>query len=164
VVRELRERRPFYFSVSATTRDPRPGEIHGLHYWFVNPADFEELIGNGELLEWAEYNGRQYGTLRTPVLAHLAQGEDVILEIEVQGARQVRSSYPEAVMFFVLPPSLEELRHRLERRGDTNHAEIERRLAVADAEIGQAEGLFDYLVVNDDLERCVDEVLTLLGD
>ncbi len=108
------KQRPFYFSVSATTREARPGEIHGVHYWFVEPTDFAQLIDNKELLEWAEYNGRRYGTLRTPVLSHLAQGEDVILEIEVQGARQVRDSYPDAVMIFILPPSLDELRQRLE--------------------------------------------------
>ena len=133
-----------------------------MHYWFVDPTDFEQLIDNKELLEWAEYNGRRYGTLRTPVLSHLAQGEDVILEIEVQGAGQVRASYPEAVMIFILPPSLEELRRRLQQRGDTNEAEIARRLAIAEKEITQSEGLFDYLIINDDLDRCVDEVLSLI--
>jgi len=162
-VRELRERRPFYFSVSATTRPARPGEIHGVHYWFVAPDDFDELVGKDELLEWAEYNGRRYGTLRTPVLSHLAQGEDVILEIEVQGARQVRGSYPQALMFFIMPPSLDVLRARLEGRGDTSAEEIERRLAIAEAEIVEAEELFDYLVVNDDLDRCTTEILSLLS-
>ncbi|CAN5263837.1 guanylate kinase [soil metagenome] len=162
VVRELRERRPFYFSVSATTRNARPGEIHGVHYWFVEPPDFAELIANRELLEWAEYNGDRYGTLRTPVLSHLGMGEDVILEIEIQGARQVEDSYPDAVMFFVLPPSLGELRHRLERRGDTRPDEIERRLVIAEEEIAEAEELFDFLVVNDDLNRCVEEVISLI--
>ncbi|MDQ3501941.1 MAG: guanylate kinase [Actinomycetota bacterium] len=163
VVRLLREKRPFYFSVSATTRDPRPGEIHGVHYWFVDAADFAELIENQELLEWADYNGRRYGTLRTPVLSHLAQGEDVILEIEVQGARQVRNSYPGAVMFFILPPSVVELAQRLERRGDTSPAEITRRLGIAEQEIAEAEGLFDFLVVNEDLDRCVSEVLSFIS-
>ena len=162
-MRELRERRPFYFSVSATTRPARPGEIHGVHYWFVAPDDFDELVGKDELLEWAEYNGRRYGTLRTPVLSHLAQGEDVILEIEVQGARQVRGSYPQALMFFIMPPSLDVLRARLEGRGDTSAEEIERRLAIAEAEIVEAEELFDYLVVNDDLDRCTTEILSLLS-
>ncbi len=162
MVRRLREERPFYFSVSATTREARPGEIHGVHYWFVDPADFTQLIDNKELLEWAEYNGRRYGSLRTPVLSHLAQGEDVILEIEVQGARQVRDSYPEAVMIFILPPSIDELRKRLESRGDTDEAEITRRLDIAEQEVSEAEGLFDYLVVNDDLDRCVEEVISLI--
>lgn len=133
-----------------------------MHYWFVDPVDFLKLIDNKELLEWAEYNGCRYGTLRTPVLSHLAQGEDVILEIEVQGARQVRDSYPEAVMIFILPPSIDELRKRLESRGDTDEAEITRRLDIAEQEVSEAEGLFDYLVVNDDLDRCVEEVISLI--
>lgn len=133
-----------------------------MHYWFVDPADFSQLIDNQELLEWAEYNGRRYGTLRTPVLSHLAQGEDVILEIEVQGAQQVRGSYPEAVLVFILPPSIDELRKRLESRGDTDEAEITRRLDIAEQEIAQSEGLFDYLLVNDDLDRCVEELLSLI--
>lgn len=133
-----------------------------MHYWFVDPADFSHLIDNKELLEWAEYNGRRYGTLRTPVLSHLTQGEDVILEIEVQGARQLRNSYPEAVLVFILPPSIDELRIRLETRGDTDVAEITRRLDIAEQEVTEAEGLFDYLVVNDDLDRCVDEVLSFI--
>lgn len=133
-----------------------------MHYWFVDPADFSQLIDNQELLEWAEYNGRRYGTLRTPVLSHLAQGEDVILEIEVQGAQQVRGSYPEAVLVFILPPSIDELRKRLESRGDTDEAEITRRLDIAGQEIAQSEGLFDYLLVNDDLDRCVEELLSLI--
>lgn len=150
--------------MSATTRQPRPGEIHGVHYWFVSPADFAELIENRELLEWAEYNGQRYGTLRAPVVTHLAQGRDLILEIEVQGAAQIRASFPEAVMFFILPPSVAELRGRLERRGDTTPAEIERRLLIAQAEIAKSEeeGLFDFMVVNDDLGGCVAEVLSLL--
>jgi guanylate kinase len=163
VVASLRQRRPLYFSVSATTREARPGETHGVHYWFLQPEEFETLLETGDLLEWAEYNGRQYGTLRKPVLDHLAAGEDVLLEIEVQGARQVRARHPEAVMFFIIPPGLEELEGRLRRRGDTSEADIRMRLDIARREMEEAEILFDHVVVNDILERAIEEVDRLMG-
>lgn len=163
VVAGLRQRRPLYFSVSATTREARPGETHGVHYWFLQPEEFETLLETGDLLEWAEYNGRQYGTLRKPVLDHLAAGEDVLLEIEVQGARQVRARHPEAVMFFIIPPGLEELEGRLRRRGDTSEADIRMRLDIARREMAEAEILFDHVVVNDILERAIEEVDRLMG-
>lgn len=162
MVAGVRERRPVYFSVSATTRDPRPGEVHGVHYWFVDPAEFISLIEAGELLEWAEYNGRRYGTPLRPVQEHLGRGEDVLLEIEVQGAFQIRSGPVPAMMFFVVPPTFDELERRLRRRGDTDEADIARRLAIARGELEQAPGLFDHVVVNDELERCVGEVLELM--
>ena len=127
--------------MSATTRDPRPGETHGVHYWFLEPDEFAALLATGDLLEWAEYNGRQYGTLRKPVMDHLAAGEDVLLEIEVQGARQVRATHPDAVMFFIVPPGLDELEGRLRRRGDTSEADIRRRLEIARREMEEAERL-----------------------
>jgi len=163
VVAGLRQRRPLYFSVSATTRDPRPGETHGVHYWFLQPDEFEALLDTGDLLEWAEYNGRRYGTLRKPVMDHLSSGEDVLLEIEVQGARQVRASHPEAVMFFIVPPGLDELEGRLRRRGDTSEADIRRRLEIAQREMEEAEVLFDHVVVNDVLERAIEEVDRLMS-
>ena len=163
MVRGLRQRRQFYFSVSATTRDPRPGEEHGVHYWFIDPSEFDRLIAAGDLLEWAEYNDRRYGTLRAPVLESLGQGLDVVLEIEVRGARQVRESYPEAIMFFVVPPSIEDLEARLRRRADTSDDEIARRLLIARREITEARGLFDHVVTNDDLERCIAEVDELMS-
>lgn len=162
VVKGIKERRPLYFSVSATTRPPRSGEVHGVHYWFIEEEDFRELIANGDLLEWAEFNGRRYGTLRRPVMEHLAAREDVLLEIEVQGARQIRAVYPGSVMFFIMPPRVEDLERRLRQRGDTSAADIERRLAIAREEIEEAPKLFDHLVVNDDLERCIDEVDRLM--
>jgi guanylate kinase len=122
------------------------------------------LLASDELLEWAEYNGRQYGTLRKPVMDHLAEAADVVLEIEVQGARQIRASYPEAVMFFIVPPGLEELEARLRRRGDTSDEDIRRRLEIARDEMAEAENLFDYIVVNDDLERAIAEVDGLMVD
>jgi guanylate kinase len=161
-VRGLRDRRHLYFSVSATTRSPRPGEVDGVHYWFVSWGEFERLIANGELLEWAEFSGRRYGTPLQPVVEHLTAGDDVILEIEVQGARQVRSKYPAAIMFFILPPRMEALAERLAERGDTSEAEIRRRMAIAEEEVEEAPTLFDHLVVNDDLARCIDEVDRLM--
>ena len=163
VVAGLRQRRPLYFSVSATTREARPGETHGVHYWFLQPEEFGALLDTGDLLEWAEYNGRQYGTLRKPVMDHLSSGEDVVLEIEVQGARQVRASHPEAVMFFIVPPGLDELEGRLRRRGDTSEADIRKRLDIARREMEEAEILFDHVVVNDVLERAIEEVDRLMG-
>jgi guanylate kinase len=162
VVAGLRQRRPLYFSVSATTRDARPGETHGVHYWFLQPEEFAALLETGDLLEWADYNGRQYGTLRKPVIDHMSSGEDVLLEIEVQGARQVRATHPEAVMFFIVPPGLDELEGRLRRRGDTSEADIRRRLEIARTEMEEAEVLFDHVVVNDVLERAIEEVDTLM--
>jgi len=163
VVAGLRQRRPLYFSVSATTREARPGETHGVHYWFLQPDEFAALLETGDLLEWAEYNGRQYGTLRKPVVDRISSGEDVVLEIEVQGARQVRATHPEAVMFFIVPPGLDELEGRLRRRGDTSEADIRRRLEIARREMEEAEVLFDHVVVNDVLERAIEEVDTLMG-
>jgi guanylate kinase len=163
VVAGLRQRRALYFSVSATTRKARPGETHGVHYWFLQSEEFGALLDTGDLLEWAEYNGRQYGTLRQPVEDHLSSGDDVLLEIEVQGARQVRATHPEAVMFFIVPPGLDELEGRLRRRGDTSEADIRRRLEIARSEMEEAEILFDHVVVNDVLERAIEEVDTLMG-
>ena len=163
MVAGLRQRRALYFSVSATTREARPGETHGVHYWFLQPDEFAALLATGDLLEWAEYNGRQYGTLRKPVVDHISSGEDVVLEIEVQGARQVRATHPEAVMFFIVPPGLDELEGRLRRRGDTSEADISRRLEIARREMAEAEVLFDHVVVNDVLERAIEEVDTLMG-
>ena len=163
MVKGLGGRRRFYFSVSATTRAPRPGEVHGVHYWFVCPAEFDRLLAAGDLLEWAEYNDERYGTLKAPVVEHLRQGEDVLLEIEVQGARQIRETYPEAIMFFVVPPSIEDLEARLRRRADTSDAEIVRRLLIARQEIDEARGVFDHVVINDELDRCialVDELMS----
>jgi guanylate kinase len=162
VVAGLRQRRPLYFSVSATTRAPRPGETHGVHYWFLEPDEFASLLASGEFLEWAEYNGHRYGTLRKPVIDYLAAGEDVVLEIEVQGARQVRATHPDAVMFFIVPPSLDELGERLRRRGDTSEADILGRLEIARREMVEAQTLFDHVVVNDVIDRAIEEADRLM--
>jgi len=120
------------------------------------------MIENGELLEWAQYNNRFYGTPGAPVAAANAAGRDILLEIEIQGARQVREERPDALMFFVTPPSIEELEKRLVRRGDTSAADIEDRLEIAETEMAEAPGLFDHLIVNDRVDRAVAEIEALI--
>ncbi|MDP9493957.1 MAG: guanylate kinase [Actinomycetota bacterium] len=162
IVNELLERLDLDFSVSVTTRLPRPGERHGVHYRFISRKDFDAMIEAGELLEWAQYNNRFYGTPAAPVAAANSVGRDVLLEIEIQGARQVREKRSDALMFFISPPSLEELETRLLRRGDTSAADIEDRLAVAETEIAEAPDLFDHIIVNDRLDRAVSEIEALI--
>lgn len=162
IVAELRRRIPLHFSVSATTRDPRPGEVHGFHYRFVTRPEFERLIDAGELLEWAVFNGNYYGTPRDAVAAALEDGRDVLLEIEVQGARQVRRAMPEAVMIFIAPPSRETLRRRLESRADTTPDDIAAKLRIAEEELAAASELFDHLVVNEDVEQATNEIQEIL--
>ncbi len=162
IVKELLEQLDLDFSVSATTRLPRPGERHGDHYNFVSRRDFELMIEDDEFFEWAIYNSRFYGTPRKPIEAALAAGRDVLLDIDPQGARQVRDKRPDAVMVFIAPPSLEELERRLRRRGDTSDEEIEDRLAIAESEMEQAPEIFDHIVVNEDLASAVEAVTRLL--
>lgn len=150
--------------MSATTRPPRPGEIDGVHYWFVDRARFERMIAEGAFLEWAVFNDNYYGTLRDPVDRALAAGKDVLLEIDVQGARQIRRLRPDARMVFVAPPSLEELRRRLQGRGDTSPTEIDAKIEIARSEMAAAEELFDLVVVNSDLDQAVGEIVRYLTD
>jgi guanylate kinase len=158
----LLDRLDVEFSVSVTTRLPRPGERHGDHYNFVSRRDFEAMIGNGELLEWAIYNNRFYGTPAAPIEQAVAEGRDILLEIEIQGARQVREQRPDAVMFFVAPPSMDELERRLRRRGDTSEEDIEDRLEIAEQEMQEAPILFDHVIVNDDLDRAIEDIVGLI--
>ena len=162
VVARLQERMPFHFSVSVTTRRPRKGEREGVDYYFVSVPEFERLVEMGELLEWAEYSGRSYGTPRGPVIAKLELGEHVLLDIENLGAMQVKRSYPQALTIFLAPPSRSELERRLRSRGDTDEADIQMRLEVADWQEQMAKEDFDHLVVNDDLERVVDEIVRII--
>lgn len=162
IVRELIERLGIEFSVSATTRLPRPGERHGVHYNFISRRDFEKMIENDELLEWAIYNNRYYGTPQALIEETLADQRDILLEIEIQGARQVRERKPEAIMYFIAPPSLEELEKRLRRRGDTSDEDIEDRLEIAKSEIAEAPDLFDHIVVNDNLDQAISELEGLI--
>jgi guanylate kinase len=162
IVRELIDRLGLEFSVSATTRLPRPGERHGEHYNFISRRDFEAMIENDELLEWAVYNNRYYGTPLAPIEETLADQRDILLEIEIQGARQVRRRKPDAVMYFIAPPSLEELEKRLRRRGDTSEDDIEDRLEIAQSEIAEAPELFDHIIVNENLEQAISELEGLI--
>lgn len=150
-------------SVSATTRAPRPGEVDGVHYYFVTDAEFDAMIERGELLEWAVvHNLSRYGTPRPPVDAALMAGRSVLLEIDLQGARQVRASMPESLLVFLLPPSWEELVRRLVGRGTESPEEQSRRLETARIELA-AQDEFDELVVNDDVRRAAQEVVDLLA-
>jgi guanylate kinase len=163
VLAHLRAQHPeVWLSVSATTRRPRPGEIDGRHYRFVDQDGFDKLIANGELLEWAEFAGNRYGTPRQPVLDKLATNEPTLLEIDVQGARQVRAAMPEALLVFLAPPSWEELVRRLVGRGTETEQVRERRLAAAREELA-SEREFDVTLVNTSVEDVARELLTLMG-
>jgi guanylate kinase len=146
-------------SVSATTRKPRPGEEDGVHYHFLTPGEFQRRIDAGDFLEWAEYAGNRYGTLRSELERDV---QVLVLEIEVQGARQVRERVPEAYTVFIAPPSREALRERLIGRGSDSPEQIERRLEVAEEELA-AEDEFDTVIVNDDLSRAVQELSDLVA-
>ena len=155
LIRALLEHVPeLELSVSATTRRPRPGETQGVDYWFLSDEEFERRIADGDFVEWAEYSGRRYGTLRSELEDRTATGIPVVLEIEVQGARQVRKTMPEALQIFIAPPSLEALRLRLVGRGTDDPDEVERRLRVAEEELA-ARTEFAEVVVNDRLEDAV---------
>lgn len=159
----LREHYPeVWISISATTRQPRPGEIDGKHYHFVTEADFDRLVADDALLEWAVVHGRaRYGTLRTPVEEALAAGRLALLEIDLQGARQVRARMPEARFVFLAPPSWEELVHRLVGRGTEDATERARRLETARAELA-AESEFDATVVNVSIPDAAAELVELM--
>ena len=163
VVARLAEKYPEIFvSISATTRPPRPGEVHGLHYLFVSPGEFDALIAEGALLEWAVVHGEhRYGTPRAPVLAALAAGRPALLEIDLQGARQVRASWPSATFVFLAPPSWEELVRRLVGRATETPGQRELRLATARAEMA-ASVEFDHVVVNGEVGQAVEDLVALV--
>ncbi|OSO89645.1 guanylate kinase [Cylindrospermopsis raciborskii CENA303] len=150
-----------YYSVSATTRSPRPGEIDGKSYFFITPNSFQELVAQGEFLEWAEFAGNYYGTPRAAVLQQIQLGRSVILEIELAGARQIKASYPDALSIFILPPSFLELENRIRARGQDSDEAITRRLNRAKEEI-KAASEFDIQIVNDDLSTTLNELETIL--
>lgn len=158
LIAELTSRIPeLELSVSATTRAPRPGEVDGSDYHFLEPVEFERRVASGEFLEHASYSGNLYGTLRSEVEDRVAAGHPVVLEIEVQGARQIRETMPEAVQVFIEPPALASLRERLEGRGTDSAEAIAARLETAAGEL-KARDEFQHHVVNDDLGRAVDEL------
>ncbi|MFN8047183.1 MAG: guanylate kinase [Ancrocorticia sp.] len=164
VLHEFISRAPdCWVSISATTRPPRPGEVDGVHYYFVSDERFDEMIAGNELLEWAVVHGKhRYGTPRLPVEEAVAAGRTVILEVDLAGARQIRHSLPEAQQIFLLPPSWEELEHRLRGRGTESPEQIERRLATARTEM-EAQSEFDMVVRNDSVSRATDELLHIMG-
>jgi guanylate kinase len=163
VVAQLRAEHPeVWLSVSATTRAPRPGEVDGVHYFFVTAEAFAEMVERHELLEWASFAGYSYGTPRAAVEEHLAAGSPVVLEIELNGARQVRLSMPGALLVFLKPPSWEALVERLVGRGTEDSEVIQRRLDVARVELA-AESEFDATLVNDDVGDVSDQLVTLMG-
>lgn len=149
------------YSVSATTRKPRPGEVDGVNYFFKTKEQFEEMIKNDELLEWAEYVGNYYGTPLDYVEKTLREGKDIILEIEVQGALKVKERLPEGVFIFLMPPSLAELRKRIEGRGTETSDVIDRRMNVAKEEIEMMEK-YDYVVENDEVELAVERIKAIV--
>lgn len=150
-----------YYSVSATTRSPRPGEINGQNYYFITRSQFEKLVAQGELLEWAEFAGNYYGTPRAAVLEQIQSGKLVILEIELEGARQIKASYPNALSIFILPPSFSELEKRIRGRGQDSQEAIARRLNRAQEEI-EAAAEFDLQIVNDDFETALNQIEAVL--
>ncbi|MDN5744029.1 MAG: guanylate kinase [Nocardioidaceae bacterium] len=161
----VREQHPeIFLSVSATTRAPRPGEVDGVHYHFVDDQAFDQLIADDQMLEWAVVHGtHRYGTPRGPVEGALQQGRPALLEIDLQGARQVRETMPEAVFVFLKPPSWDELVRRLVGRGTESEQERERRLQTAHAELA-AETEFDQTIVNREVHDAVKELVSLMVD
>lgn len=151
----------YALSISATTRSPREGELHGREYFFVTKAEFEKMIENEELIEYAGYVGNYYGTPKPYVLSKLLEGKDVILEIEVQGAIDLKKRYPEAVMIFITPPDKKTLEKRLVGRGTESKAQIENRLERAAKEADSMEN-YDYLIINDDIDKTVEKIHNLI--
>jgi guanylate kinase len=162
LVNRLLSRHPrIWLSVSATTRAPRPGEVEGQSYFFLSREHFEQQVADGGFLEWAEFAGNLYGTPRQPVEQHLAAGRPVLLEIELEGARQVRHSFPAGFQLLIQPPSLEELERRIRGRGTDAEEAIQRRLALARVELA-AEAEFDATLVNGDLDQALAELERLM--
>lgn len=148
-------------SVSATTRKPRNGEVHGVNYFFIEKEEFTRMVENGEFLEHAQIYDNFYGTPKAAIIECLEKGQDIILEIEMQGARQIKEVYPEGVFIFVLPPSLEELKSRIVGRGTETQEEIEKRFSCAFEEINQIVN-YDYFIVNEDIEKSVNDVEAII--
>ncbi len=157
----MNKRKDLKFSVSATTRDPRPSEVNGMHYYFVTRERFEEMIAAGDMLEYSAHNANYYGTPREQAEEKMKNG-CVLLDIEPNGAKQVKAAAPEAVLVFIMPPSMEELERRLRGRGDTPEEQIKLRMERALWELEQRHW-YDHVVVNDSAERCADEILKIIA-
>lgn len=160
IVSELKKRDHFYFSVSATTRPPRNGEVDGVAYHFVSSEEFQQMIDKNIFLEWADFAGARYGTPRQPVIDALNSGKDVLLEIEIDGARQVKREMPHALMVFLKPPSMSELESRITNRGTDTPERIAARLALARAEMAAADE-FDHILINHRVEEVIDSLVSL---
>lgn len=162
VYNEVVARRPnMKKSVSVTTRNPRPGEIEGVHYYFRTLEQYQEMIAKGEFLETASVYCNFYGTPKAPVLKMLAEGDDVMFEIDTLGAEQIKKKYPKSITIFLMPPSFEELERRLRGRGTESEEAITRRLGLAKSELSKYK-LFDYIVFNDDVERAIENVISII--
>jgi guanylate kinase len=156
ILAEILKDDSFYYSVSATTRSPRRGETDGIQYRFITKEEFEKNISDGKMLEYAQYCGNYYGTVRSDIETKLAEGKNVILEIEVKGAMQIKNICPEAIFVFIVPPSVKELRRRLHKRGTETDEVIEKRIAEASGEIKYAHD-YDYIIVNGELSDAIDD-------
>lgn len=150
-------------SISATTRRPRMGETDGVDYYFLSPEQFDALVAEDAFLEWASYNGNSYGTPRKAVESSLARGKNVICEIDPQGAFQICSQFPEAVLIFIAPPSLEELKRRLKQRGSETLESLDKRMAIAEVELSQ-QMRYDAVLVNDDLDKAVGDLTAYINE
>ncbi|MEN8239672.1 MAG: guanylate kinase [Actinomycetota bacterium] len=163
IIDAVLDRTTSVFSISATTRQPRPGEVDGVDYHFVGRQDFLDAIASHQVLEWAEYGGNLYGTLREQVEDAIGEGSNVILDIENDGAKQVRQAFGAAILIFITPPDLDELEHRLRGRGDTAEADVQKRLAAASVQIAEAPDVYDFIVENRGLDAAINHVLDILG-
>jgi len=149
------------FSISYTTRPPRPGEIDGIHYFFISHPEFEEMIANRKLVEWTEIHGYLYGTSVEWIDMHRGQGKDILFDIDVKGATELKSKYPDAITIFILPPSIEELRRRLSKRGTEDSESMERRLKGAEQEMAHAKH-YDYTIINDHLSEAIEKLKCII--
>ncbi len=164
IVKEvLRQYPSFGFSVSATTRDKRPGEVDGRDYHFLTRKEFEDRIARGELVEYEEIYSNYYGTLKSEVENSLRRGKDIVFDVDVNGGLSIKSRFPEAVIIFVKPPSVEILRRRLEGRGSETKEQIERRMGRVEMELEKG-GQYDYIIINDELNRAVSEVFDIINN
>lgn len=161
IVKKIMEKINPWYSISMTTRKKRDGEIDGVNYFFVNEEEFKKNIETGNLLEYATYNGNYYGTPKNQIDQKLSEGRDVLCEIEVKGAKQIKKLYPESILIFIMPPSIEKLRERLLDRATEDIDTIERRIKIAKEEMMQID-FYDYKIVNDNLELAINEVLEIL--
>lgn len=161
ICKALIEKNPIWISTSCTTRKPRVGEVEGINYFFIEREDFLKRIDNDEFLEYAEVYGNFYGTPKSEVLRLLEEGKDVILEIDIQGALKIKSSYPEGVFIFIMPPSMEELRNRITNRGSETPESLKTRMESAYDEISFA-SKYDYAVVNDEVDKAVKKIESII--